>query len=216
MSEQTPEPRPPAGRRGGGGAMGGFTAKWGPLPVWGWLGLLAVLVIGGTLVWRHKSTQQQQPANVAPGTSTGATGNANTVPQFVNQTYTTVTAPEQTTINEPPEVEGPTAPIVINPPPPPVKSPKPPPEPSTVSGSPGSYTTNVGGKKVDEWTSTGKYSLNTIAKSHGMTAQQLINSSLASANNPGLKKYVAGRNYNKPVPAGVQLFFPAADWAVRH
>jgi hypothetical protein len=68
---------------------------------------------------------------------------------------------------------------------------------------------------MNEWTSTGKYSLNTIAKSHGMTAQQLIKVSEASENNAGLKSYVAKKNFNAPVPAGVQLFFPNANWPVR-
>jgi hypothetical protein len=35
---------------------------------------------------------------------------SNAVPQFVNQTYTTVSAPEQTTVNVPPSVPGPAGP----------------------------------------------------------------------------------------------------------
>jgi LysM repeat protein len=61
-----------------------FTHKIGPLPMWGW-----VAIIGGILVaWRMYSSKQS-----AAAANTSATGNANTVPQFVNQTYTTVTAP---------------------------------------------------------------------------------------------------------------------------
>jgi hypothetical protein len=68
---------------------------------------------------------------------------------------------------------------------------------------------------MNEWTSNGKYSLNVIAKSHGMTAQQLIKASEAAENNVALKAYVSKGNFNAPVPAGVQLFIPNANWKVR-
>ena len=63
-----------------------------------------------------------------------------------------------------------------------------------------------------QWTSTGKFSLNQLAQAHGMSAHQLIQSSLASQNNPGLTSYVARNNYNLVVPQGVQFLIPAANW----
>ncbi len=181
-----------------------FTHKIGPLPMWAWLA-----IIGAALVmWRLYAQRKNQSAAAAAGDS--AAGNPNTVPQFVNQTYTTVTAPAA-------PGPGPAPPGRPHPVPSPGGGMWPPslPEPTTISGSPGSYTTGLQGGKLDEWTSTGKYSLNVIAKSHGMTVQQLIHSSLAAQNNVGLQQYVKKGNLNAPLPAGVQLFFPAANWAVR-
>ena len=62
------------------------------------------------------------------------------------------------------------------------------------------------------WISTGKYTLNQIAKTHGMSAHALIQSTLASQSNPGLTSYVAQGNYNLPVPQGVQFLIPASNW----
>ena len=64
-----------------------------------------------------------------------------------------------------------------------------------------------------KWTSTGKFSLNDLARSHGMTAAQLIDGSLASEANYGLADYLHKRNFNAPVPQGVNLYFPPGHWA---
>lgn len=215
-----------APRRGGG--AGSFLAGIGPLGVsnWVWAALVVMVAGGVVLFYRTKKSGSSSttggatggcPAGYEPGSSGSCvpvSTSANNVPQFVNQTYTTVSAPEQTTVNmptmsPPPKTPRPPTPT---PAPTPAPTPQPVPEPTTISGSPGSYTTNLP-NKMDEWTSTGKYSLNTLAKSHGMTAQQLVNSSLAGQVNPGLQAYVKKGNNNAPVPAGVQLFFPAANWA---
>jgi len=63
-----------------------------------------------------------------------------------------------------------------------------------------------------QWESTGKYSMNQIAQSHGMSVHQLVNSSLASQSNPGLTSYIAAGNYNLPVPKGVQFLIPQEHW----
>jgi hypothetical protein len=68
---------------------------------------------------------------------------------------------------------------------------------------------------MNEWTSTGKYSLNTVAKSHGMTAQQLIAASEKAENNPALAAYVKKGNLNAMLPAGVEVFIPNANWATK-
>jgi hypothetical protein len=67
-----------------------FTHKIGPLPMWGWVAIAAGLLVAWRLYSSKKSpAAQQQSGQSASSTDTAA----NTVPQFVNQTYTTVTAP---------------------------------------------------------------------------------------------------------------------------
>lgn len=78
MPERTPPPRR-------GRAAGLFTERIGPLPMWGWVAVVG----GGIIAWRWWSGRQAAGAAAA---STGATA-ADQVPQFVNQTYTTVTPP---------------------------------------------------------------------------------------------------------------------------
>ena len=63
-----------------------------------------------------------------------------------------------------------------------------------------------------EYTSTGKYTLNQLAQSHGMTVHQLINSSIGAQANPGLAKYIGQGNFNLPLPAGVPVTIPADHW----
>lgn len=59
-------------------ASGGFTgtlkSKWGPLPVWGWLALVTVLLLGYWLWTQHKS-----------GAATSSSGNAANGPGAVGQ-----------------------------------------------------------------------------------------------------------------------------------
>lgn len=62
------------------------------------------------------------------------------------------------------------------------------------------------------YTSNGKYSLNQLAKSHGLSVHQLVNNSLANTDNGGLASYIAGGNYNNPVPAGVKIYVPQSHW----
>lgn len=63
-----------------------------------------------------------------------------------------------------------------------------------------------------QYTSAGKFSLNQLAKSHGMSVHQLIQSSLANTDNGGLERYIAQGNYNLPVPSGVKVYVPQANW----
>lgn len=90
MSEQPPAPP----RTGGaparpGGRENVFTHRIGPLPMWGWLA-----IVGGLLAaWRlYSNKQAAQSAQSGQSTSSTDTS-ANTVPQFVNQTYVSTTAP---------------------------------------------------------------------------------------------------------------------------
>jgi hypothetical protein len=101
MSETAPEAAAGAPRR-----ENVFTHKIGPLPMWGWL----AIILGGLVAWRiyaskNAATQAQQQGATAPGSTAD-----NTVPQFVNQTYVTTTAPpaptpSPTDRNRPPWVD---------------------------------------------------------------------------------------------------------------
>lgn len=171
-----------------GGGKSTFTRKMGPLPLWAWMGIgLAI----GLVYYFYKQNKAASSSATTAGNAQGAGGvDASLVPQFVNQTYVNSTPPAVTT---------PTAPTT---------------PPKTVSGASGSYTTGLA-NGMNEWTSTGKYSLNTIAKSHGMTPAQLIAASEGAENNTQLKAYVAKGNYNAMVPSGVELFIPNANWATK-
>src|SRR5215469_1481095 len=70
-------PQAPAGRK-----ENVFTRHIGPLPMWVWLVIVGAVVVGWAW-YRNRS----QPASSVSGTS------ASQVPQFVNQTYTTVQPP---------------------------------------------------------------------------------------------------------------------------
>lgn len=204
MSETAPEGGGGTAPTRAGGGKSTFTRKMGPLPLWAWMGVGLAVV----LVYANWQKSKQGASSTGTGTAAGAASvnspggvDASLVPQFINQTYTNETPPAapNVTVNN-------TVPA------PPATQPVPAPaDVTTISGAPGSYTMNAA-PGVNEWTSTGKYSLNTIAKSHGMTSQQLIAASNAAENNPNLKAYVAKNNLNAPVPAGVQLFIPSANW----
>ena len=68
------------------GAKSVFTRHIGPLPMWGW-----TAIVGGVIVaWAWWSNRN---SSSTAGSSTASTANASQVPQFVNQTYTTVQPP---------------------------------------------------------------------------------------------------------------------------
>jgi hypothetical protein len=194
---------------------GFFTRSIGPLPMWGWMAILLVLVVLYAYYKKSKANSASSATTTAQGAANAPGGvDASLVPQFINQTYvqeTPPTAPNITVNNTEPA-----APTRVAPRPPTRSTPNqmPKPEPATISGAPGSFTTGLPGG-MNEWTSTGKYSLNTVAKSHGMTAQQLLAVSESSENNVPLKQYAAAGNFNAPVPAGVQLFIPNANWTIK-
>jgi hypothetical protein len=97
MSEAAPErAAPPAREGGGGGFMSTFTNKIGPLPMWAWVAIIAVILV----VWRWHSAQSAAGTSPAADTSTAA----DQVPQFVNQTYVTTQPP---VVQQPPAVHGP-------------------------------------------------------------------------------------------------------------
>ena len=89
MSQMAPEAAPaaPAAPAAGGGKQGGnvFTRKIGPMPMWAWVAIISVVLIG------YAYYRNKQSAAAASTTATGT--DASQVPQFVNQTYTSVTPP---------------------------------------------------------------------------------------------------------------------------
>jgi len=86
VSQMAPEAPPQAAaapsRGGGGGNV--FTRKLGPLPMWVWL-LIGVGLIGGYYLISRRGGSGTAAA--------GGTTSAAQVPQFVNQTYTTIQPP---------------------------------------------------------------------------------------------------------------------------
>lgn len=64
-----------------------FTHKIGPLPMWGWVAIVAGLLVAWRLYAGKKAAAQQQQATTTPSTP------ADQVPQFVNQTYVSTSAP---------------------------------------------------------------------------------------------------------------------------
>lgn len=191
---------------GGGGNV--FMRKIGPMPMWAWMGIALAVALVFHLVEKNKAgssgTSNASTAQTAATNNTPGGVDSSLVPQFVNQTYVDSQPPvaPNVTVNN----TIPTPPVVT-----PTPAPAAPAPAKTISGAPGSYTTGLTGG-LNEWTSTGKYSLNTIAKSHGMTAQQLIASSETAQNNPTLKAYVSKGNLNAMLPSGVEIFIPNANW----
>src|SRR5215469_12643109 len=94
MSETAPE-RPASG---GGNVL---THKLGPLPTWLWIALAALIIVAWAY-WRNRQASNASAANTSAASSTPASD----VPQFVNQTYTTVTPPSVNVTNTPPATSG--------------------------------------------------------------------------------------------------------------
>ena len=141
-------PAPPASRSSGSG----LTRKMGPLPLWGWMTILGVLVLIYAYYKKSQSANSSQTQSASTVNQPGGV-DSSLVPQFINQEYVNTTPPSAPNITVNNTVPPP--PTVISTPPatPPatVSTPK------TISGSPGSYTTGLPGG-LNEWTSTGKYS----------------------------------------------------------
>ncbi|HEY6275594.1 MAG TPA: hypothetical protein VIX86_04610 [Streptosporangiaceae bacterium] len=96
MSTMTPEAPAPAPARGGGSWL---TRRVGP--VQGWVYLAGGLVVAGAVAWRYLHPSTSTASTSAAADTTGASQ----VPQFVNQTYTSVAAPSAPV--PPPTQQGP-------------------------------------------------------------------------------------------------------------
>lgn len=90
MSEPAPEAPGRAGPRSSGPKSGlpeFLTRKIGGFPVW-----VYAAVLGGLLLWRYQSSKKAATSTSStPATTTGT--DTSQVPQYVNQTYTSTTAP---------------------------------------------------------------------------------------------------------------------------
>ena len=125
MSEQPVQ----AAKRPGSSAGGGnwLTKRGGPfnLPRWEWVGFGAAILVAVVVMLRHKASKQAQacPPGYAPDGQGGcvevggSTSSGAEVPQFVNQTYTTILPPEQPTASTPPPPETPPGTHPKSPPP---------------------------------------------------------------------------------------------------
>ena len=103
MSEQS-TPKPAAGPGAAGpGKDNVFTHKIGPLPMWGWVGIAAAALVA----WRMFSAKKNASATSASEQAGSSGTGANTVPQFVNQTYTTLNAPAAPPTQEDPNCHPP-------------------------------------------------------------------------------------------------------------
>jgi LysM repeat protein len=96
MSEQAPEA--PVQQRPSGGKLGVWGRKYGPLPGWGWAAILLAIIL--VVMW-YRNKNSAANTNVGSATAAGTTG-ASQIPEFVNQTYTTVTPPSEPTTTAPP------------------------------------------------------------------------------------------------------------------
>jgi LysM repeat protein len=120
VSEAPPETRAPSRSSSGGGNV--LTHRLGPLPTWVWIAIAAALIISYSW-WKSKSANAASSANTAASSTP-----ADQVPQFVNQTYTTVTPPSvNVTDNDTSAPAGgaPPAPTPVKTTPTPVKAPAP-------------------------------------------------------------------------------------------
>ena len=79
--------QPPGGNTGSSGGITGLTSKIGPLPVWGWLAVATILALVWYLYQKKNATTSSNS-----GTSSDTTSSS-LIPQFVNQTYTSVINP---------------------------------------------------------------------------------------------------------------------------
>jgi len=90
VSETAPEPTggPPKAR----GKLGIWAKKYGPLPAWAWVSIGLVIVLGVLYLRSRNSTASNAASTSSDTTAADSTG-AGQIPQFVNQTYTTVQPP---------------------------------------------------------------------------------------------------------------------------
>jgi hypothetical protein len=107
-----------------------LTRKIGPLPTWAWTGIILTPILIYAVIERKKSSS----STTAASATTGMTS-ASQVPQFVNQTYTSVQAPSApnstgTTPVTTPVTTGPATTTTATTPTPTVSTPAPTPAPS--------------------------------------------------------------------------------------
>lgn len=196
MSETAPERRP----RGGGGIGGALKEKMGPLPVWGWLGILTGLALGYWLYERHKaggaSAAAQSP--IQAGTAQ--------VPETVVQN--TVNVPGAPAMPAPDHDKH--------------KRHKKDPDPDPDKGKKKKKATTHAGMKTTSVNPGGPVkvavppqgttpSLNDVAAQFGTTPQAVANTTgTGSQFGQAWNNYAAGGDFSVPLPAGTAVDVPAA------
>lgn len=128
-----PVARPPAKGKGGNSGSTVLTRQMGPLPLWAWMTLGLVLILGISYFKARKGS------NTAASTTTPS----NDIPQFVNQVYTSPSPPEEPGPAGPPGPTG--SPGLPGPVGPPGKTPVPVTPPPKGGGGP--KTIHVGAYK---------------------------------------------------------------------
>ncbi len=172
-----------------------LTHRLGALPTWVWI------AIGGGLIllWTVYKGRTQPSSQT---TATSATP-ADQVPQFVNQTFTTV-SPPSTTINITDQDAAQH------------KHPKPPgkrPPPPKDREERGVTDVRLGGGRtrkgrIDTYLSTGTLSANTLAKQWHEPVETILQTSTAHNDSDALESYIREHNWNKKLPKGVRLYIP--------
>lgn len=196
MSESAPERTP---RR-----ENVLTHKLGPFPTWVWIAIGAALVLAWSVYKnRTASTAAQTTAQPVP---------ADQVPQFVNQTFTTVTPPSTNITISDKDQRGPQGPP--GPPGPPGHPGPPPRHDHRGKGKeePGVRDVTLGRRghrvQLDTFTSTGRLSANQLAKQWHEPVETILQTSAAHDSSPALQAYIHQHNWNKKIPAGVKLYIP--------
>src|ERR1700733_408505 len=98
-----PEGGAPAGGAppSSGSKLGVWGKKLGPIPIWGWASMLLVGIIIFMYIKNKNSTASDTTSSTAAdasGASAADGTGAGQIPEFVNQTYTTVTPPVEPTV----------------------------------------------------------------------------------------------------------------------
>jgi LysM repeat protein len=199
MSETAPEKPASAG----GGKLGVWSKKLGPMPAWLWAGLVMGLLLL-FMLYKKKTTATAAAATSTAGTSTSA----NDVPQFVNQTYTTVTPPAAPDVGDegdtgPAGPAGPAGPPGTpgTPAPKPVPTPAPKPLPGKPPVKPPAKPVAYVVKKGD--------TLTAIAKKYGITWQTLYDYNIGSASphSAQAKAFIKSKGPNM-IYAGETFYIP--------
>lgn len=172
MSESAPEATP----RSGGNI---FTRKLGPLPMWGWMAIAALLAVFYYLYAKNKSASSTTAASAQTTATNNTPGGVDSslVPQFINQEYvnTTPTPAPSVTVNNT--------------------------VPATTAPAPAASTTSTSSTAYEySWTDTGQsWTVGQLASKLGISV-----SALKGANTEGVQ---ALTNSSKPIGKGAKFTY---------
>jgi hypothetical protein len=179
VSEQAPEATTQAPPRTTGGKLGVWGRKVGPLPVWAWVGIVLAAVLG---FMYYKNKNSAGASTTTASTAAAGTTDASQIPEFVNQTYTTVTPPTE------PTTSGSTP-------------------PPTTGGTPSSN--QIPGHHVI--TSNGTQTLAQLAAANGTTAANIIAFSKAHKPHISATEAKFFSKPTGKIPKGIVLWVPESQ-----